>query len=164
MSEEHVDCVAGTPIDLPWTWLCSLCARKSGVGRGVWIASSLLTAKSHLRDFVPSMGMCQQHFQAKCWWAKPQPFTIALPVSQDPFKRPENDRVKALRFTASIVPGELAGPTPPYYPTPPTLWRHNIDEVEPDKRPLGNRSPLWKSLLSSSSSSSETTKVCTLTF
>jgi hypothetical protein len=111
-----------------------------------------------------STGCVNNIFKQSTDGSSRKPFTIAFPVSQDPFKRPKNDRVKALRFTASIVPGELSELTPPYCPTAPTLWRHNIDEVEPDTEPVDSRSPLWKSLLSSSLSSSETTKVCTLTF
>jgi hypothetical protein len=115
-------------------------------------------------DFHPSTGCVNNIFEQSTDGSSRKPFTIAFPVSQDPFKRPENDRVKALRFTASIVPEELSGLTPPCCPTAPTLWRHNIDEVEPDAGAVESRSPLWKSLLSSSLSSSETTKVCTLTF
>jgi hypothetical protein len=117
-----------------------------------------------LGDFHPSAGCIHNIFKQSTDGSSRKTFTIAFPVSQDPFKRPENDRVKALRFTASIAPGELSGLTPPYCPTAPTLWRHNIDEVESDTEPVDGRSPLWKSLLSSSLSSSETTKVCALTF
>lgn len=55
--------------------------------------------------------------------------------------------MKALRFTASIAPGELSGLTPPYCPIAPTLWRRNIDEDEPTAEPADRRSPLRKLLL-----------------
>lgn len=88
-----------------------------------------------------------------------RPFIIAFPLSEDPFKRPENDRVKALRFTASLVAGELSGITAPYCPIAPTLWRCH----ETDTKPADRRSSLRQFFLSSSSSSSlppKRTKVC----
>jgi hypothetical protein len=73
---------------------------------------------------------------------KDNSFTIDLPVSEDPFKRPENDRVKALRFSAFTAPDQLSGLTPPYCPFSPTLWRREADEHDSDTVPVNRRSPL----------------------
>src|SRR5947209_13927081 len=78
---------------------------------------------------------------------KDNSFTIDLPVSEDPFKRPENDRVKALRFSTFTAPDRLSGLTPPYCPFSPTLWRRETDERESDTVQVNRRSPLREVLL-----------------
>ena len=82
-------------------------------------------------------------------------FTIDLPVSEDPFKRPENDRVKALRFSAFTAPDGLSGLTPPYCPFSPTFWRPEADEQDSGAVPVNRRSPLRKVLLFRSLKSAE---------
>src|SRR5271155_4316894 len=73
-------------------------------------------------------------------------FTIDSPVSEDPFKRPENDRVKALRFSAFTGPDGLSGFTPPYCPFSPTLWRPEADKQDSHTVPVNRRSLLRRVL------------------
>jgi hypothetical protein len=82
-------------------------------------------------------------------------FTIDLPVSEDPFKRPENNRVKALRFSAFTAPDRLSGLTPPYCPFSPTLWRREAEKQDSDTVPINRQSPLREVLLSQSLKSAE---------
>src|SRR2546423_9433733 len=80
-------------------------------------------------------------------------FIIGFPESDDPFKRPENDRVKALRFSGLTAPDGLSGLTAPYCPIAPTLWRRNLDESDSETEPVNRKSSLRKVLFSSISTS-----------
>ena len=78
-------------------------------------------------------------------------FITVFPESKDPFKNPENDRVKALRFSAFTAPEGPSTLALPYCPRPPTLWRPSTEEDDSETKLFNSRSPLRKVALSSSS-------------